>query len=103
MASEARPHRDCYSPSMVIFGRRAEADEASEVMVIVVADDPLVGKFGGDVAGPPAVAILREALGLTRAGREPVPDLIEGFAPSSLAPETAVPATGAQPWAEVGW
>ena len=103
MAGEARPHRDCYSPSMVIFGRRSEAGDASEVMVIVVADDPLVGKFGGDVAGPAAVAILREALGQTRSGREPVPDLIEGFAPSSLAPETGVPETGAQPWAEVGW
>ena len=93
------PHRVCYSPLMCAFGRLEESER--EVLVLVIADDPLVGKFGGDVAGPSAIAILREALGLTRAGQEPVPDLVEGFAPSSL--EAELPASGPQPWAEVGW
>ena len=77
------------------------ADSEREVLVLVLADDPRVGKYGGDVAGPAAVAILREALGQTRDGLEPVPDLVEGFGPSKLVPQAAE--SGAQPWAEVGW
>jgi cell division protein FtsI/penicillin-binding protein 2 len=99
IASEPMPHRTCYSPVMCAFGRLEESER--EVLVLVIADDPLTGKFGGDVAGPPAIAILREALGQTRAGLEPVPDLVEGFAPSSLAGELS--GSGPQPWTEVGW
>jgi len=99
MLAEPRVHRTCYSPSMCIFGRLEGSDR--EVLVLVLADDPRVGKYGGDVAGPAAVAILREALGQTRDGLEPVPDLVEGFAPSKLVPQA--PESGAQPWAEVGW
>ena len=99
MAAEEKPHATCYTPSMCIFGRLEGSDR--ELMVLVVADDPRVGKFGGDVAGPFAVSILREALGQTRTGMEPVPDVIEGFAPSRL--ESVEPETSAQPWAEVGW
>jgi cell division protein FtsI/penicillin-binding protein 2 len=93
------PHRSCYSPSMCIFGRREDSER--EIMVLVVVDEPCKGKFGGDVAGPAAVAIFKEAVGFTTLGEEPVYDLVEGFAPS----ETDVELQGAadQPWAEAGW
>ncbi len=69
--------RTCYTASMVAFGRRAPgaqgADPAAtpeqEIMVLVVADDPRgKKKFGSEVTGPATIAILREALGVTRFG-----------------------------------
>jgi cell division protein FtsI/penicillin-binding protein 2 len=63
----------CYTASMVAFGRRAtgpgEGDgeaRGTEIMVLVVADDPRgKKKFGSEVTGPATIAILREALGVT--------------------------------------
>lgn len=101
-----RPHRSCYTPSMAIFGRRSGPQgDGRELMVLVVVDEPRKGKFGGDVAGPAAVAILREALGLTRMGEVPVHDLVRGFAPASMESGEAAAeiSTGDQPWAEAGW
>jgi cell division protein FtsI/penicillin-binding protein 2 len=93
------PHRSCYTPSMCIFGRLEGTER--ELLVLVVVDEPKKGKFGGDVAGPAAVAIFKEALGLTSMGEEPVLDLVEGFAPADA---ELVPVEAAeQPWAEAGW
>ncbi len=94
-----RPHRSCYTPSMCIFGRRAGSD--SELMVLVVVDEPRKGKFGGDVAGPAAVAIFKEAVGLTAMGEAPLEDLVEGFAPTGAAIRPVEAAD--QPWTEAGW
>jgi hypothetical protein len=80
---------------MCVFGRRAEGGR--ELMVLVVADEPREGKYGSRVAGPAAVAILKEALGTTRLGESPVADVIPGFAPSALAPRE----TSERPWADL--
>jgi cell division protein FtsI/penicillin-binding protein 2 len=88
-------HRSCYTSSMCAFGRRAEGGR--EVLVLVVADEPRGReKFGARVAGPTAIAILKEALGATRLGAPAVPDVVAGFAPSPCASQAGF----AQPWAE---
>ena len=97
LRSAAKPHRNCYTPSMCIWGRRWEDER--ELLVLVVVDEPRKDKFGGDVAGPAAVAILREALGLTVMGRAPLEDLVEGFAPAEVEPVES----SDQPWVEAGW
>lgn len=75
-----RPHaRSCYTSSICVLG--SIPGEEREVMVLVVVDEPRGrSKFGSDVAGPAALAILKEALGLTRAGELPGED-------ASLVPE----------------
>ncbi len=78
-----RPHLNCYTSSMCAFGRVHGSDR--EVMVLVVADEPMVGKYGSLVAGPTAIAILKEALGVTRLGEVQVDAVVPGFAPSDLA------------------
>lgn len=68
MHREGRPHpRACYTSSICLAGKLPEGDR--EVMVLVVVEEPCGdGKFGSDVAGPTALAVLKEALGLTRLG-----------------------------------
>lgn len=86
-----RSHKSaCYTSSMCIWGHLpfegdAHADGShgapGELMVLVVVDEPRKGKkFGADVAGPAAIAILKEALGLTRNGTRPSELSAEGFA-----------------------
>lgn len=71
LKASAKPvHRRCYTSSICVFGRRVEGGR--EVMVLLVVDEPRGSKhFGSEVAGPGAMAILCEALGITSAG-EPV-------------------------------
>jgi hypothetical protein len=66
-------------------------------MVYVVVDEPR-GKlhYGSEVAGPAALAILREALGFTRDGEEVEQSGPDGF---HAVTEAALDA-GDQPWAE---
>ena len=92
-------HRSCYTSSMAIFGRRHS--EERELLVVVVVDEPR-GKerYGSRVAGPVAVAILKESLGLTREGELPVENLTAGFAPSTL---EHVSALSDEPWSEGVW
>lgn len=91
------PHRgSCYTSSMCAFGRLPDSDR--EVMVYVVVDEPRGGKkYGSDVAGPAAIAILQEALSYTRDGVVPPPAPIEGF--SAL--EASTVELSQEPWAEV--
>lgn len=106
------PHQGgCYTSSMCVFGSTAPdlpgGVGGRELMVLVVVEEPTKGgKFGAQVAGPAAMAILEEALGLTRQGHAPVPAVLGEFAP--LAPETLEAAApllgelGERPWAETG-
>ncbi len=98
LAGVSRPHSDCYTSSMVIFGRRE--DGGREVMVYVVVDDKTAGeRYGSAAAGPAAAAILREALGLT-AYSEPLEKLdAKGFVPSKLK-SRASDGLSAMPWLE---
>jgi cell division protein FtsI/penicillin-binding protein 2 len=92
-------HANCYTSSMCIWGSLEGTQR--EVMVLVVADEPRgnKGHFGSQVAGPTAVAILKEALGRTHLGDPTVPDVVAGFAPSAIKSAR----TPDQPWAEVNW
>jgi cell division protein FtsI/penicillin-binding protein 2 len=73
-----RIHRSCYTSSMCAFGRLPDSDR--EVLVLVVVDEPRKGKkFGADVAGPAAAAILKEALGYTHGGVRAAPLSAEGL------------------------
>jgi hypothetical protein len=85
----------CYTSSMCLWGHRPEGGR--EVMVYVVVDEPR-GKvhYGSEVAGPAAIAILREALGFTRDGEEVDQADHDGF----HAVTAAAPDAGDQPWAE---
>jgi cell division protein FtsI/penicillin-binding protein 2 len=98
-----KPHNGaCYTSSMCIFGRLP--DSAREVLVLVVVDEPRRGKkFGADVAGPAAAAILAEALGRTHAGARPPQRSPEGFVSLEAGPAGAAraPALSDQPWREV--
>lgn len=91
------PHRGaCVTLSMAAFGRRLDGER--EVLVLVMVDEPVhKARYGSDTAGPAAVAILREALGVTALGQERRAGWIAGF---GLAADLAQEA-GAQPWAEV--
>lgn len=69
----------CYTSSMCVFGRVPGTER--EVLVLVVVDEPRGGKkFGAEVAGPAAIAILEEALGTRREGTRPPELSPEGFA-----------------------
>ncbi|MFT5080601.1 MAG: hypothetical protein ACI84E_001258, partial [Planctomycetota bacterium] len=80
-----------------------------EIFVLVVVDEPQGEKFGSRVAGPAAVAVLAEALGVTRDGKELIEipgeeDSIIAVEAGSeihttLAPEGSA-TSGAQPWLE---
>jgi cell division protein FtsI/penicillin-binding protein 2 len=87
--------RSCYTSSMCTFGRLP--DSPREVLVFVVVDEPRGrAKYGADVAGKAAVAILARALGAD--ARQGVVADESGFA--SLA-EPAPPQLAEQPWAEM--
>lgn len=78
-------HSSCYTSSICLFGRTL--DGGREVMVLVVVDEPRGGgrHFGSYVAGPAAMALLKEALGLTRVGADLALEIdAAGFAPSAL-------------------
>lgn len=92
-----KPHRGlCYTSSMCIFGRLPDSER--EVLVLVVVEEPRKGrKFGADVAGPAAYAILAEALGRTHGGVRPKGDAPPGFV-SFEAPGITL---SEQPWMEV--
>jgi len=62
------PHGgSCYTSSICLAGRVPGSER--EVMVLMVVDEPRARKkFGSDVAGPPAIRVLKEALGLTMGG-----------------------------------
>lgn len=89
-------HRTCYTSSMCAFGRLPDSDR--EVMVLVVVDEPRKGKkFGADVAGPAAAAILKEALGRTHGGVLSTTLSPEGF----VGFEAHEPVLTDAPWMEV--
>jgi hypothetical protein len=68
----------CYTSSMCVFGRVPGTER--EILVLVVVDEPRGGKkFGAEVAGPAAIAVLEEALG-TRARELFARAVAEGFA-----------------------
>lgn len=112
-----KDHRGfCYTSSMCAFGHLP--DSPREVMVLVVVDEPRGGKkYGAEVAGPAAVAILREALGLTRGGSSVEAAPSDGFSLiAAVASNPVRSSTGSstrsstrnsmagsadQPWAEV--
>jgi hypothetical protein len=117
-----RAHKSpsCYTSSMCAWGRLAsEGPDGREVMVLVVVEEARGGKrYGADVAGEAAASILREALGRTRGGVEPVRADASGFEPLRGAegaaarpasspraapapvPAPAIPEGSDQPWAE---
>jgi cell division protein FtsI/penicillin-binding protein 2 len=89
-----RDHSSCYTSSMCAFGRLPGTER--EVMIYVVAEEPRKGKYGSVVAGPTAIAILKEALGVTRLGEATLDEVVPGFAPSNLPPARSPE----RPWAE---
>ena len=85
---------------MCIFGRVLGTER--EVLVLVVGDEPRgKHKYGSAVAGETAVAILKEALGVTIQGAQPIEDVVEGFGPV----DEGLPLVEASetPWSELGW
>lgn len=83
LRSIAKPHRNCYTSSICVFGRGPL--DTRDIMVFIVIDEPRGRvKYGSDVAGPTAQRVLAEALGLTANGAAPSPDVAPGFAASSL-------------------
>jgi cell division protein FtsI/penicillin-binding protein 2 len=94
-----RDHKNCYTSSMCIFGRHPDTDR--EVMVLVVADEPRgKEKFGSHVAGPTAVAILREALGLTALGEPVGVKRVGGFERTTAMSGADPDAFEDEPWSE---
>jgi cell division protein FtsI/penicillin-binding protein 2 len=93
----ARPHTGkCKTLSMAIFGRRPS--DGREIFALVVVDEPRKkSRYGSDTAGPAAVRILEEALGLTARG---VPRQVERLAGFRVGPPPPAP-TSEQPWAEI--
>lgn len=93
----AHPGRGCLTLSMALFARPEVGGR--ELFVLVVIDEPtLAGRYGSDTAGPVAVAVLREALGVTALGVEREETFIAGFQRGRAPREESAP----QPWAEVG-
>ena len=84
LRDEPKPHRNCYTSSIVLFGKRQDQDR--QLMVYVVAEEPS-GKqrFGSRVSGPTAGRILADALGLTQGGEPPRQEVASGFFASDVA------------------
>lgn len=90
-----------YTSSVIAVGHLPGGDPSDEVMVLVVVDEPREGKFGSQVAGPTAVALLAEALGVTRRGEAKEVVLEGGVLPLELDAAQALEGHGAQldrPW-----
>jgi hypothetical protein len=69
--------------------------------VLVVVDEPCNGKYGAEVSGPTAVAVLAEALGLTRNGEELVQlDVDSNGARTVEASVASTAPASALPWME---
>ncbi|MFT7074985.1 MAG: hypothetical protein ACJA0P_000985 [Planctomycetota bacterium] len=72
LRSVPKPHRrtTCYTSSICAAGRAVVDGEVREIMVLLVAEDP-VGKerFGSRVTGPTAMALLRQAFGFDRTAK----------------------------------
>lgn len=70
----AKPHdrSSCYTSSIAAVGHLPDSPSGveREIFVLVVVDEPRGEKFGSRVAGPAAVSVLAEALGVTRDGEE---------------------------------
>lgn len=97
----ARAHagdKQQYTSSVIAVGHLPGGDPADEIMVLVVVDEPQAGKFGSQVAGPTAVALLAESLGLTRAGVEKDVVLEGGFMPLQVESESANDLGEEVPW-----
>lgn len=94
---QPKPHsRSCYTSSICLVGH--VPGEVREVMVLIVIEEPITKlKFGSDVAGPTAIAVLKEALGITAHG-EPVAERAV-WEPSYGYEE--VPEGALQPWRDV--
>jgi cell division protein FtsI/penicillin-binding protein 2 len=103
LGGQREEHGTCHTSSMLAFGRLPRDDR--ELAVLVVMDEPRSDEhFGSRVAGPAAMDILVEALGITRGGQLPTPELVPGFAASPLpSGSTLVDSEREQPWnREVG-
>jgi cell division protein FtsI/penicillin-binding protein 2 len=86
----------CYTSSMCLLGSRAGVER--EVLVLVVVDEPTKGgHFGSSVAGPCALAILDEALGVTRGGQPALAAIASEFSPDC---ELSAETPWEQPWRE---
>lgn len=71
-------HRACYTSSICLVGH--VEGETREVMVLVVVEEPRRGgRFGSRVAGPAALAVLAEALGVAPpCGAQRIPPPVAG-------------------------
>ncbi len=98
----AHPGKSCYTSSICIFGRLPGGGR--EVMVLYVVEEPKKGgRFGSTIAGPGALAVLREALGLTRGGVDAVLLDDEGFQvlqPQGELKQRITKGAHDHPWAE---
>lgn len=93
-----------YTSSVVAVGHLPGGDPEREIMVMIVVDEPQKGKYGSQVAGPTAVAILAEALALTVNGIEH--EVIEPGGFATLDEEVSAhgdiaPAPAELPWKEL--
>lgn len=92
-----------YTSSVLAVGHLPGEDAGRELMVLVVIDEPQEGKYGSQVAGPTAVLLLAEALGLTKNGIEKEVLLPGGFVALPTEVEVADPALPPAPNAEHPW
>lgn len=78
---QRKPHRgNCYTCSIAVFGRLPGTER--EVLVFVVVEEPRGARhYGSETAGPGAMSILKEALGITRGGVRVHARDVDGFAP----------------------
>ncbi|MEO1699107.1 MAG: penicillin-binding transpeptidase domain-containing protein [Planctomycetota bacterium] len=69
LLAEPRPHSrgSCYTSSMMASAKCTVDGVERHLMVLVVAEDPAGSeRFGSRVSGPTAIAVLRQAFGLSR-------------------------------------
>lgn len=89
--------QEAYTSSVVAVGHLPGQSIEDELMVLIVVDEPDKGKFGSQVAGPTAVTLLAEALGLTKYGEEKEVVLEGDFMPLELG-DADVDAGDDVPW-----